>query len=181
MPSYIAEVAENEKKGFEIIALKAKSFADKNITYTLSVQGQGKGTFDIGHSSGIVTLAKELDFEDLRQPHIYQVLVTATEDSEGFSTSVELRIHVLDVNDNTPTFGSDYYEANIDESTEIGMSILKVEASDADSGQNSDIVYFVSDEHFDADKNGKISYIKRLNTTSEDAFHEFQVSATDNG
>jgi hypothetical protein len=33
-----------------------------------------------------------LDFEDLRQPHIYQLLVTATEDSGGFSTSVELTI-----------------------------------------------------------------------------------------
>jgi hypothetical protein len=35
---------------------------------------------------------QELDFEDLRQPHIYQLLVTATEDSGGFSTSVELTI-----------------------------------------------------------------------------------------
>jgi len=35
-------------------------------------------------------LAKELDFEDLRQPHVYSLIVTATEDSGGFSTSVDV-------------------------------------------------------------------------------------------
>lgn len=73
-----------------IISVKAKSFADREIRYTLKAQGQGAGTFNIGPSSGIVKLAKELDFEDLRQPHVYSLIVTATEDSGGFSTSVEV-------------------------------------------------------------------------------------------
>jgi hypothetical protein len=73
-----------------IISVKAKSFADREIRYTLKAQGQGAGTFNIGPSSGIVKLAKELDFEDLRQPHVYSLVVTATEDSGGFSTSVEV-------------------------------------------------------------------------------------------
>lgn len=75
---------------FSIISVKAKSFADREIRYTLKAQGQGAGTFNIGPSSGIVKLAKELDFEDLRQPHVYSLIVTATEDSGGFSTSVEV-------------------------------------------------------------------------------------------
>ena len=81
MPSYEAEIPESQKKDSDIISVKAKSFADREIRYTLKAQGQGAGTFNIGPSSGIVKLAKELDFEDLRQPHIYQLLVTATEDS----------------------------------------------------------------------------------------------------
>lgn len=75
---------------FSIISVKAKSFADREIRYTLKAQGQGAGTFNIGPTSGIVKLAKELDFEDLRQPHVYSLVVTATEDSGGFSTSVEV-------------------------------------------------------------------------------------------
>jgi hypothetical protein len=75
---------------FSIISVKAKSFADREIRYTLKAQGQGAGTFNIGPTSGIVKLAKELDFEDLRQPHVYSLIVTATEDSGGFSTSVEV-------------------------------------------------------------------------------------------
>lgn len=115
MPSYEAEILENQKKDSEwdtndlwrnlagtssrlngislscsIISVKAKSFADREIRYTLKAQGQGAGTFNIGPTSGIVKLAKELDFEDLRQPHVYSLVVTATEDSGGFSTSVEV-------------------------------------------------------------------------------------------
>lgn len=75
--------------------MKAKSFADREIRYTLKAQGQGAGTFNIGPTSGIVKLAKELDFEDLRQPHVYSLVVTATEDSGGFSTSVEVSSGLL--------------------------------------------------------------------------------------
>lgn len=75
--------------------MKAKSFADREIRYTLKAQGQGAGTFNIGPTSGIVKLAKELDFEDLRQPHVYSLVVTATEDSGGFSTSVEVIIYLI--------------------------------------------------------------------------------------
>ena len=80
---------------FSIISVKAKSFADREIRYTLKAQGQGAGTFNIGPTSGIVKLAKELDFEDLRQPHVYSLVVTATEDSGGFSTSVEVSLIIL--------------------------------------------------------------------------------------
>ena len=55
-----------------------------SFRYTLKVQGQGDGTFRIDPSTGIVKLAKEVDFEDLRQPQIYNILVTAKEDSGSF-------------------------------------------------------------------------------------------------
>lgn len=75
--------------------MKAKSFADREIRYTLKAQVQGAaGTFNIGPTTGIVRLAKELDFEDLRQPHIYSLIVTATEDSGGFSTTVDVHIYL---------------------------------------------------------------------------------------
>ena len=182
MPSYEAEIPESQKKDSDIISVKAKSFADREIRYTLKAQGQGAGTFNIGPSSGIVKLAKELDFEDLRQPHIYQLLVTATEDSGGFSTSVELTIKVSDVNDNAPKFElPDYQAHNIDEDIAIGTSIMKVKASDADSGSNADIAYSVSDDHFAVDSNGVISNNRRLDADSNNAYYEFQVTAKDKG
>ena len=182
MPSYEAEIPESQKKDSDIISVKAKSFADREIRYTLKAQGQGAGTFNIGPSSGIVKLAKELDFEDLRQPHIYQLMVTATEDSGGFSTSVELTIRVSDVNDNAPKFElPDYQAHNIDEDIPIGTSILKVKASDADSGSNADIAYSVSDDHFAVDSDGLITNNRRLDADSNNAYYEFQVTAKDKG
>ena len=118
-----------------------------------------------------------MDFEDLRQPHIYQLLVTATEDSGGFSTSVELTIKVSDVNDNAPKFElPDYQAHNVDEDIPIGTSILKVKAADADSGSNADIEYYVSDDHFTVNSKGIISNAKRLKT-----YYEFVVTAKDRG
>ncbi|XP_017474202.1 PREDICTED: neural-cadherin-like isoform X2 [Rhagoletis zephyria] len=182
MPSYEAEIPENQKKDSDIISVKAKSFADREIRYTLKAQGQGAGTFNIGPSSGIVKLAKELDFEDLRQPHVYSLIVTATEDSGGFSTSVELTIRVTDVNDNAPKFElPDYQAHNVDEDIPLGTSILRVKAMDSDSGANAEIEYLVSDDHFAVDSNGIIVNNKQLDADNNNAYYEFIVTAKDKG
>ncbi|KAE8746240.1 hypothetical protein FOCC_FOCC007112 [Frankliniella occidentalis] len=123
MPSYEAEIPENQKKDSDIISVKAKSFADRDIRYTLKAQGQGAGTFNIGASNGIVKLAKELDFEDLRQPH----------------------------------------------------------ATDADSGQNAELEYEVSDDHFSIDAAGVVSNNKQLDADNNNAYYEFTVTAKDKG
>ena len=95
MPKYEATIPESQKKDSDIIEVKAKSFAEREIRYSLRAQGKGAGTFNIHASSGVVKLAKDLDYEDLRQPKQYSLIVTATEDSGGFSTSVELLIKIL--------------------------------------------------------------------------------------
>ncbi|XP_019698472.2 neural-cadherin isoform X4 [Harpegnathos saltator] len=183
MTAYEAEIPENQKKDSDIISVKAKSFADREIRYTLKAQGQGAaGTFNIGPTSGIVKLAKELDFEDLRQPHIYSLIVTATEDSGGFSTSVELTIRVSDVNDNAPKFElPDYQAHNVDEDVSLGTNILRVKATDADSGVNAEIEYLVSDDHFSVDSNGIIVNNKQLDADNNNAYYEFIVTAKDKG
>ncbi|XP_045534291.1 neural-cadherin isoform X4 [Papilio machaon] len=182
LSNYETEIAENQKKDSDIISVKAKSFADREIRYTLKAQGQGAGTFNIGPTSGIVKLAKELDFEDLRQPHVYSLVVTATEDSGGFSTSVELTIRVTDVNDNAPKFElPDYQAHNVDEDIAKGTSILKVKAMDADSGKNAEIEYLVSDDHFAVDNNGIITNNKQLDADNNNAYYEFVVTARDKG
>ncbi|KAK4289887.1 hypothetical protein Pmani_037174, partial [Petrolisthes manimaculis] len=184
LPKYEKTIPENAAKDSEkrIISVKAKSFADREIRYTLKAKGQGAGTFNIGPTSGIVKLAKELDFEDVLQPHIYQLVVTATEDSGGFSTSVDLTIKVTDVNDNPPKFDlPDYQAHNIDEDIPIGSSILRVKARDSDSGTNAEITYSVSDDHFRVDNKGIIYNRKTLDADDNNAYYEFQVTSTDRG
>ncbi|XP_045127513.1 neural-cadherin-like isoform X1 [Portunus trituberculatus] len=182
LPKYEKTIPENTAKDADIISVKAKSFADREIRYTLKAKGQGAGTFNIGPNSGIVKLAKELDFEDVRQPHIYQLVVTATEDSGGFSTSVDLTIKVTDVNDNPPKFDlPDYQAHNIDEDIPIGSSILRVKARDDDSGTNAEITYSVSDDHYRVDNKGIIYNRKTLDADDNNAYYEFTVTATDRG
>lgn len=181
MPKYESTIPENQKKDSDIIEVKAKSFADREIRYTLKAQGKGAGTFNIGPTTGIVKLAKELDYEDLRQPKQYSLLVTATEDSGGFSTQVELTIKVTDVNDNAPRFElPDYQAHNVDEDIEIGRSILQVSATDADTGRNAEITYSVDRDEFSIDDKGVIYSNKRLDADANNIY-QMTIRATDKG
>jgi hypothetical protein len=181
MPRYEATIPENQKKDSDIIEVKAKSFADRDIRYTLRAQGKGAGTFNIGLTSGVVKLAKELDYEELRQPKTYSLIVTAIEDSGGFSTSVELTIKVTDVNDNAPRFElPDYQAHNIDEDIAIGTSILQVSASDLDTGKNAEISYSIDRDEFTIDEKGIIYSNKRLDADVNNTY-VLTVRATDKG
>ena len=55
--------------------------------------------------------------------------------------SVDVQLLVLDTNDNSPTFDSPTYEVSIPENVQIPQAVIKVHASDPDSGSNGEIVY----------------------------------------
>lgn len=75
----------------------------------------------------------------------------------------------------------DYQAHNVDEDIPLETSILKVKASDADSGTNAEIEYLVSDEHFSIDTNGVIRNAKQLDADNNNAYYEFVVTARDKG
>ncbi|XP_015922304.1 neural-cadherin-like isoform X1 [Parasteatoda tepidariorum] len=181
MQSYSASIPENKKKDSEIIQVKAMSFANRQIHYILRTKGQGAGTFIIGPTDGIVKLAKDLDYEDLRQPKKFSLQITATEDSGGFSTNVELNIDVTDVNDNPPRFEvPDYQAYGVPEDVPIGTSILQVSATDTDSGKNADIEYSLDKSDFTIDARGVIYSNKRLDADIVNTY-ELAVRAVDRG
>lgn len=94
----------------------------------------------------------------------------------------QLTIKVTDVNDNAPKFElPDYQAHNIDEDIPLGTSILRVKATDSDSGSNSEIEYQVSDSHFIVDSSGVVSNSKQLDADNNNAYYEFVVTAKDKG
>jgi len=63
------------------------------------------------------------------------------------SASVDLLIHILDSNDNSPVFDIPYglsYEVNVTENVSVGTVLLRVHARDADEGLNGEVVYSFS-------------------------------------
>lgn len=86
------------------------------------------------------------------------------------------------MNDNVPKFElPDYQAHNIDEDLPLETSILKVKATDADSGSNAEIEYTVSDDHFRIDSNGVIRNNMQLDADNNNAYYEFVVTARDKG
>ncbi|XP_042287246.1 protocadherin-16-like [Thunnus maccoyii] len=95
--------------------------------------------FSIDPVTGIITTATALDFESEPAP---SVTVVATDSGRPpLSSTAKVDIVLQDVNDNTPVFSSNIYNASIKENTPAGTCFLEVSATDEDRGSYGAISY----------------------------------------
>ncbi|XP_037117232.1 protocadherin alpha-5-like isoform X5 [Syngnathus acus] len=106
-----------------------------NEHFTLDVQSGG----DHGVSAELV-LHKSLDRE--RQSLITLTLTAVDGGKPPKSGSLQIRVNVLDVNDNVPTFSKSLYKVRLSEDAAQGSVVIKLNATDLDDGMNSKITYF---------------------------------------
>ena len=138
--------------------------------------------FTIGTSSGSITTAGSLNFETTTT---YTLIVQALDSNSApgaLSSTAVVIVNIDPVNEADPVFSSSTYTVTIQEDTSIGQSILKVSASDADSGSDGVITYSMATNiHFNLNtENGDISVKALLDFEVSDS-HTFQVVATDSG
>ncbi|XP_061786490.2 protocadherin beta-16-like [Nerophis lumbriciformis] len=87
-------------------------------------------------------LQKHLDREQQEQ---ISLLLTAFDGGQPRrSGTMQINVHVLDVNDNAPVFTKSSYKATISENAPKGTSVITVSASDKDSGSNGKISYSIT-------------------------------------
>ena len=101
--------------------------------------GNQAGDFIINASSGIITTAHALDYENVSS-YILNVSVTDNGDPPLTSNAV-LVIYVIDVNDHRPIFSQESYQASVYENFTVNSTILRVHARDLDSSSAGGIVY----------------------------------------
>uniref|UniRef100_A0A8C4SHW3 Protocadherin gamma-A8-like n=1 Tax=Erpetoichthys calabaricus TaxID=27687 RepID=A0A8C4SHW3_ERPCA len=95
-----------------------------------------------GSNSVSLLLEKPLDRE--RQEE-FSLLLTAVDGGERQrSGTVEIKITVLDANDNAPIFTQELYKATVLENSPVGSVLIRVYANDADKDMNGKIKYFIS-------------------------------------
>jgi len=61
--------------------------------------------------------------------HCFQLLAIEIDTPERFSATADIIIHLLDTNDNTPKFTSDFYIARIPENSPGGSNVVSVTVS----------------------------------------------------
>ncbi|XP_037731996.1 cadherin-23 [Drosophila subpulchrella] len=61
---------------------------------------------------------------------------------ESDSTVVKVKVRVLDINDNPPRFRSKIFTGGITTNADFGLKFMRVEATDADEGENGKIEYY---------------------------------------
>ncbi|PWA23526.1 hypothetical protein CCH79_00006103 [Gambusia affinis] len=84
-------------------------------------------------------LIKTLDRE--KKEHHNLILTAVDGGTPARSGTVNIFVHVLDTNDNAPTFDEAAYNVKVMENSPIGSLVIDLNASDLDDGSNSDISY----------------------------------------
>ncbi|XP_019279976.2 protocadherin alpha-3 isoform X7 [Panthera pardus] len=175
------------------IPLEGASDADigANSLLTYSLNSNDYFTLDIKRNDediktlGLV-LKKLLNREDIPEHHL---VITAVDGGKPELTgTTQLKITILDVNDNAPEFERTVYKVSLFENAPNGTLAVTVNASDLDEGVNKDIVYsFNTDMSSDAlskfhldPVNGYIT-VKGNIDFEETKLYEIQVEATDKG
>jgi protocadherin alpha len=143
-------------------------------------------TSDELSQSLFLVLGKSLDREEDAE---VKLLLVATDGGKPELTgTVQILIKVLDVNDNEPTFPQSVYKVQLLENTANGTLVMKLNASDADEGSNSEIVYSLGSDvssttrtKFQIDPNSGEVRTKGELDYEERTSYEIQVIASDKG
>ncbi|XP_068021717.1 protocadherin beta-15-like [Melanerpes formicivorus] len=132
-----------------------------------------------------LVLERQLDREE--QPEL-KLLLTATDGgSPRRSGTAQIRIVILDTNDNTPVFTQAAYEVRLAENSPRGQLVVRVAATDLDEGSNGKVHYTFTEKSkgsrqiFDLNPDtGEIRVTGKLDF-EETKKHEMTVRATDGG
>ena len=93
-------------------------------------------------------------------------------------------MHVLDLNDNAPRFVLDMYQKVISENVSVDSAILRVTATDPDSGTNGQVHYAIeggnTNNTFDLDNQGVLRLQQSLKTQDTNLFN-LTIRARDHG
>ncbi|OXB51553.1 UNVERIFIED_CONTAM: hypothetical protein H355_005777, partial [Colinus virginianus] len=130
-------------------------------------------------------LQRQLDREEQRE---LRLVLTATDGgSPPRSGTAEVRVVVLDANDNMPVFSREVYEVRVAENSPPGQLLVRVSAADPDDGSNGKVRYAFTQaserarQLFDLNaETGEIRVSGNLDF-EEVKSHELMVRATDGG
>ncbi|XP_075331797.1 cadherin-23 isoform X2 [Odontesthes bonariensis] len=127
-----------------IVARLSCSDNDAGLNAELSyfiTDGNQDGKFSVGFRDGIVKTVVSLDRETQAA---YTLVIEAIDNGPAGSRrtgTATVFVEVQDVNDNRPIFLQNSYETSVLETVPRGTSILQVQATDADQGENGRVLY----------------------------------------
>ncbi|NXV75479.1 PCD23 protein, partial [Atlantisia rogersi] len=136
--SYIMEDVEVGFLVHHIIAKDPDEGRNGQVTYHI-LSGNENKSFVLDKITGLLTTAQLLDREI--QEHYSLTVMALDGGSPALSATQVLTIILLDVNDETPMFLNQFYEAAVRENQDPGEFVIKVEAVDRDAGLNSLLHY----------------------------------------
>ncbi|XP_027714209.1 cadherin-23 isoform X2 [Vombatus ursinus] len=138
-PLYNISLYENVTVGTTVLTVLATdndagSYGD--VYYFLS---DDSDRFSLDKDTGLITLIAKLDYELIQR----FTLTVIARDGGGEETTGRVRVNVLDVNDNVPTFQKDAYVGALRENEPSVTQLVRLRATDEDSSPNNQITYSI--------------------------------------
>uniref|UniRef100_A0A669BZ23 Protocadherin Fat 4 n=1 Tax=Oreochromis niloticus TaxID=8128 RepID=A0A669BZ23_ORENI len=160
-----------------ILASDSDSGVNGEVTYLLEEDDEDE-TFLLNPVTGFFNVTRPLDYETQQ----YYILTAKAQDGGGQASTVRVYFNVLDVNDNAPIFNTTTYSTSVSESLPPGSSIITVGATDADDGQNAQLLYKIASGdpqgHFVITKDGVLQTKKSLDRETQ-SFYNLVVTVND--
>ncbi|CAN8189753.1 unnamed protein product [Coccothraustes coccothraustes] len=143
------------------------------------------GTRNTGKKYLELVLEKALDREE--QAEMGFSVIAVDGGSPARSGTTEVKIVILDANDNAPIFTQEVYQGQVQENMPEGSVVVTVLATDPDAGDNGDISYQLNEVVSQTESafvidpiTGEIKLTKPLDFEAAQT-HELSVRATDGG
>ncbi|XP_077287800.1 fat-like cadherin-related tumor suppressor homolog [Arctopsyche grandis] len=139
---FVVNVSENFAGGSPVLSLRA--FGQDNLLYSLynARSPTSLNVFKIDSITGDVTIREPLDRE-IMEEHYLTVMVRdqALKSKRSFA---RVLVRVYDHNDHAPEFNTKIIQGKVFETSPIGTSVIKIQASDKDKGENAIIIYSIN-------------------------------------
>ncbi|XP_060234478.1 protocadherin-23 [Meriones unguiculatus] len=139
---YQAHVREGAPVGSRVAVVSAgdrDAGAHAQVTYRL-VAGNEKGHFHLEEGSGVLTLARALDYEETAA---FALTVQAADGEDAHTSFAAVRVSVLDDNDHGPQFRTSAVACVAPEDLPAFSVLCSVHALDFDAGPYGEVTYSI--------------------------------------
>ncbi|XP_053311400.1 protocadherin-20 [Spea bombifrons] len=158
---------------------------DPDEKYQVDCYLEGEGPFQLSAykpytNEYLLETVNKLDYE-VKQ--LYNIAVVAVS-PDGSHVKKFIKIQILDENDNPPVFTQSSVEVTIEENNSPNAFLVKLHATDVDSGERGQVSYFLGADapsYFSLDKVTGILSVSTMLDREEKEKYRFTVKARDSG
>uniref|UniRef100_A0A8C2T5B4 FAT atypical cadherin 2 n=1 Tax=Coturnix japonica TaxID=93934 RepID=A0A8C2T5B4_COTJA len=173
---YRVQLSEFSPPGSQVAMVKITPVLP-NLKYVLKPTPDSTH-FKINPHTGLITTVRAMDFHEQSNFH----LEVATSNSHASATVV---VDIIDCNNHAPSFSQSSYRGAFDENVPPGTSVLTVQATDEDEGDNGFVTYTIANQKsvpFVIDPySGIISTTKSMDYELMQRWYHLRVWASDWG
>lgn len=169
---------ENIQGNSTVTTVTATSSNGAAVSYSIAGGNTGD-VFDVKSNTGRIYVKGVVDYELMTE---YRLWIEAAQGGTTAGSSyAEVVVTIEDENDNKPRFSKTLYDVSIAEDRYFGSSLVRVTATDEDSGQNGNVTYSLAGKDagkFRIDAQGLITTYTQLDREQVDEY-SLTVIATD--